>query len=1426
MAKGKIIIEGAKAFCSSAQVIKNKGTAVPIKVTSQKNKLGKNKYFAQDKPIATYLDDKAENFNNGQGFVMCQDPKNNSTGYSPCKAKCNIKYKDYYENVDFNKSMKVLLDVSTGTCPGYGVPGTIQFADSGQKGSVSQIDVNEADAFAIANTSAIWETASSSSTKTSVSNIEIIKPFREKPKGTKNTYYFIKEPEPLQMFWQNNIQNDSMIHLEACASGDASKISWVLFKGTGIKDKIKTFIGLGTTFNCNLNTLFKDLEEGKYRIEAYGRKPGDEKCAIIIEYVKDHIKGITVAGKSTVKNITVPINISFKADSFSNFSKILNNNKLVDTSPVVSWRVLKEGAVLYNSHSTKDTSLLNVRIANESVRTTPVAIMTFKNAGKYTIEAYTDVQGTNRHTVSIEVKDSYGVNSISHKGSGLLRYNDMLSVSVAKYSVELLPTNAKVQWYLQKDGVRLQQFETAAIAKKPNINKRIDEIVNIDAKAGNNYFGKYVIEAYGKALEAGKSPSFKGADAFSFEVIKNAADKISLPSHVPKGSKVKYEANARIMPLSNNEQLTLQLPEGVTNNNDGSLTFTKNGEFKIEAALEGAYTTATKVSTSVKVTTPLLKRALWSYKTGYKRTETGFKEESYGFVEIEGLSNVSLKAKIWLKGDYDTYLAEPEKYMLEEKTLALNDQGKGYFKIATNDEYKKKMEAAIPATTENPTPTYSLIFTIELPENSSGATTLAENLEITHANLIVGTKMYSVLEPNEVLQVTNEQKVKSIVFATEDGKNVQQTLTYYGKTHKIWAHTVNMIDEELKIDVLREVPKENMNEDAAGIIVTHEAIETYNAEKVGPDGLLEVSFTLNEDCKIEGQTYDYYIAQVSKKVKDAADPSKESYQLLKSQVIVNDSLPASLTHDTEMEKMGIKAKKADGTPFTPEEMLTLRKKFINYEQGALKVAHTQATPEAVQNNNVFVEIESAEIEEQEKKKLCPNCDKDITLEEIKSICVDSNDKCLIENTDMITSALPYLNKYRKKIGINTCVRKAHFLAQISQETKFYMLQEGFIYRDSERMRGIFNSYFSTFGTLAEQQAEAKRLSDLSLDSSNAQEVANAIYGSTHIYGKEHTEANDGWRYSGKGFKQITWKDNYRKIQNYFNKNMKIDNEPDVIWLDNDNPYKLKENPKDAITSALAFWGMKNINAVTNGSTDDNVENVTRIINSKKEGLKERQRYFKKAINILKVNDCKPGLNLATNITQTYDKKHKADSKTAFINVIVPKDRKYQGLLVFFDNTGTLFSSYVLAYGTGSDKLKAEGNGATPNGLWSTWYTKTHIGETSYGNHGLIHMTGIEGDALTATNKGRAGIAIHAGHTVGYGDFINDKGHLMVTFGCLRVYNADIETLVKKYSHYKETKEIKVYVEEVDDINKVYEFYDIERDPKEPKIKEKNKQKTQ
>ncbi|MCC3217639.1 hypothetical protein LIV57_20455 [Chryseobacterium sp. X308] len=255
---------------------------------------------------------------------------------------------------------------------------------------------------------------------------------------------------------------------------------------------------------------------------------------------------------------------------------------------------------------------------------------------------------------------------------------------------------------------------------------------------------------------------------------------------------------------------------------------------------------------------------------------------------------------------------------------------------------------------------------------------------------------------------------------------------------------------------------------------------------------------------------------------------------------------------------------------------------------------------------------------------CPNCEKDITLEQIKSICVSKKNKngsetCLIKDDSLIKAALPFLNSYRKKADINTCITKAHFIAQLCQESKFYDLQEAFRYRDPERMRKLFFSYFKQFGSLEKQRAEAKRLSDLSLDSKNWKTVANAIYGKTHPNGKNNTDKDDGWRYSGKGFKQITWRDNYLNIQktakNIFEKN--------VTWVDNDNPYKLVNSSEDSMLSALAFWKRGNISGKATEISDEAVTNVTSLVNPALVGLDERKRFFKKAVEILQVDKCKP-----------------------------------------------------------------------------------------------------------------------------------------------------------------------------------------------------------
>lgn len=104
------------------------------------------------------------------------------------------------------------------------------------------------------------------------------------------------------------------------------------------------------------------------------------------------------------------------------------------------------------------------------------------------------------------------------------------------------------------------------------------------------------------------------------------------------------------------------------------------------------------------------------------------------------------------------------------------------------------------------------------------------------------------------------------------------------------------------------------------------------------------------------------------------------------------------------------------------------------------------------------------------------------------------------------------------------------------------------------MMAIFSSYFDSFKSLDAKKAEARRLSNLSMNKSNWPIIANTVYSSKNKLSKNHTKQGDGWRYSGKGFHQISLKDTYTSIEEYAIKECELD----VKWALNDNPFKLKK----------------------------------------------------------------------------------------------------------------------------------------------------------------------------------------------------------------------------------------------------------------------------
>ena len=1027
--KGNLVVEGAKFYCTNSADHNAPGTAATLKVTSQTKKLGKNKYFAADKPIGTYLDDKAPSFDNGQGFGNCLTPDGKQM---PCAGKCNIKYSDYYENVEFNSSMKILLDISTGKCPGYGKPGDIKISDCGQAQKTSTIKVNERDAFEVNALSPQWPIADPA-TRTSVKSIVGTAPFAAKAGDV--LYYLDKKSNGIWDSYRN--ATETKLSLTADFTGDESKIIWALFKGTDTKDKVKTFVGIGKSITLFIDKLFKDLEEGKYRIEAYGSRPGDKNCFVIIDYIKNFVDKITTPGESLLKNIAMPFTLQFKINTNAFNPRVLNIGSFGVQSPVI-WTVSQGDSIVYKTGVTTSTNVVQVNALANS------ATITFRNAGKYKVSATTNESGK-PFSKEITVADKIGVKTVSH-GGPLLRITDTVTAAVKDYNVSFLGNATKtVQWYLKKEGAgRIAVFEQSSISKSVSIAKRVVDFLNNDAHLTGSLYGNYVLEAYGSALSPMQNPEFKGSgaylDCYNFEVAKNSITEVALPETIPLNAKVKFNATTR-MPIANGEKIVVETESGaVVNNNDGTLTFKEEGEFEIKLHLEGNETDPKVISKKVKVAAPEVKRALWAYASGYKRTETGYKEESYGFIELAGMAKQQLTLKVWLKGTDDSFYSDAEKkFLLEEKQVTLSDAGKASFKINTTDDYKAKIEKAMPPTAENPNPAHQLIFTMELITAENSAITFPSDLLVKNARAIEveGKTMYEVLEANEVLSLTSEQKIKSIVFSDEAGKDIQRAQTFYGKTHKIWVHTVNMQDDELQVNVYKEIPGQAMTA-VDGTVSALTSKKKYPDEKVGADSMLKLDFTPEKEWNDpEKKTVDFYFASVSKKGKDAE--GKDIFIPVKSQITLsNANSKVELVTTKDLEDVGLKAKKEDGSEFTQEEMIKLRKEYLFYENGCLKVSAT-ATQEAIENDISPVTVEMAEIT---TKKDC-YCNKPLTEKMLKDIVQKVAGRTTIWtgcelDDESWEGLLTELNAAFSKYEISTCMQKISFFAQVYGETDMFV----------------------------------------------------------------------------------------------------------------------------------------------------------------------------------------------------------------------------------------------------------------------------------------------------------------------------------------------------------------------------------------------------
>ena len=176
-----------------------------------------------------------------------------------------------------------------------------------------------------------------------------------------------------------------------------------------------------------------------------------------------------------------------------------------------------------------------------------------------------------------------------------------------------------------------------------------------------------------------------------------------------------------------------------------------------------------------------------------------------------------------------------------------------------------------------------------------------------------------------------------------------------------------------------------------------------------------------------------------------------------------------------------------------------------------------------------------------------------------------------------------------KFELNTPLRLAHFLAQAGHESGgFQAVNENLNY-GAKGLLGIFKKYFPT----PEKAALYER---------KPEKIANLVYGGRMGNGPE--ASGEGWKFRGRGYIQLTGKDNYKSFDAVVAESI-VDN-PDLVAT------------KYPLLSAAWFFHKNGLHKIADqGATDAVVTSVTKRVNGGTIGLPDRIKHFKEYYNLLK-----------------------------------------------------------------------------------------------------------------------------------------------------------------------------------------------------------------
>ena len=176
-------------------------------------------------------------------------------------------------------------------------------------------------------------------------------------------------------------------------------------------------------------------------------------------------------------------------------------------------------------------------------------------------------------------------------------------------------------------------------------------------------------------------------------------------------------------------------------------------------------------------------------------------------------------------------------------------------------------------------------------------------------------------------------------------------------------------------------------------------------------------------------------------------------------------------------------------------------------------------------------------------------------------------------------------------GIDTPLRAAHFLAQVAHESGGFKFKLENLNYSFPLLLKTFPKYF-TAGIVESYHRQPEK-------------IANRIYANRMGNGDE--TSGDGWKFRGRGYMQLTGKNNYKQFSQDIKNNEVYDN-PDIV-----------ANDEYAALSSIWFWNKNSLNKIAdtdNLRDDKTLIKITSRVNGGTNGVADRLERFNNYKKIL------------------------------------------------------------------------------------------------------------------------------------------------------------------------------------------------------------------